>query len=340
MALAGHTRDINEFLERRRPHWNRLERLLTRCEKEGLRSLTAADVREFGALYRRASSDLMTARSRTGNAEILEYLNDLVARSYAQVYRSKRRHLRDVWTFLSLDFPRLFRRHFRYILAAFLIFMAGAVISGVAGLHDPAAVDHMVPQQFTDMWSKSGGGEGLGRRALGANEMAAGSAFYMTHNSRVALTTFILGITAGIGSILFTFYNGVIMGAIAAHTVREGIAFTFWSFVAAHGVVELTAIFVAAGAGMLMGFSLIAPGQRSRREALVERSRPAVLLALGCVPMLIIAGVIEACLSPFPYIPGFAKMAFSALSLLGLSYYFGFVGRGPEPGNLDHLTQF
>jgi len=348
-VLAAHNRDINLFLERRRPHWRRLEALLSRVEGEGLRALPPAEVREFGGLYRRASSDLVTARSRTANAQILEYLNDLVARAYAQVYRTKRRHWRDVWIFLSLDFPRLFRRHFRYILAAFAFFMSGALIAGVAGARDPAAVEQMVPSAFLRMWSreahvpaandKTTSAKPQGR-ALNPSAMIAGSAFYMTHNSQVALTSFVLGITAGIGSIVFMFVNGVIMGAVASHTVREGIAFAFWSFVASHGVIEMTAIFIAGGAGMLMGLSLIAPGKRTRREALVERSRSAVLLAMGCVPMLILAGVIEACISPFPLIPGYAKISLSLLSVAGLALYFGFVGRGPQPGNLDELTRF
>src|SRR3954469_1947864 len=96
---APRAADINQFLNRRQSSWRRLEELLNRAESEELKTLTPAEVREFGILYRRASSDLVTARAKTANAEVLDYLNDLVARSYAQVYRSRRFKAMDVVTF-------------------------------------------------------------------------------------------------------------------------------------------------------------------------------------------------------------------------------------------------
>ena len=130
MPLARKT-DINQFLNRRQESWRRLEALLQRAEEGGLQRLTAAEVREFGTLYRRASSDLVTARAKTANAEVLDYLNDLVARAYAQVYRSRRFQLKDVFTFLWIDFPRLFRHAGKYVALATVIFLVSLAFGWV-----------------------------------------------------------------------------------------------------------------------------------------------------------------------------------------------------------------
>src|SRR5262245_609348 len=125
---TARTNDLNVFLQRRQPDWRRLEALLENVETKGLSTLEPAEVREFWALYRSASSALIAARAKTANAEVLQYLNDLVARSYSQIYRSRRFNLSVIRTFLFEGFPRLYRESGRFVALAGILFLVGVAV--------------------------------------------------------------------------------------------------------------------------------------------------------------------------------------------------------------------
>jgi hypothetical protein len=115
---------------------------------------------------------------------------------------------------------------------------------------------------------------------------------------------------------------------------RPKTALVFWSLILPHGFMELAAILVLGGAGFMLGGALLAPGNRSRRDALIERGRLAVLMALGGGAMLVLAGLIEGFITPPAFIPPVAKLIFAGLTVVGMGAYFTLAGRGPEPGLL------
>jgi uncharacterized membrane protein SpoIIM required for sporulation len=129
------------------------------------------------------------------------------------------------------------------------------------------------------------------------------SSAILTNNISVAFSTFALGITAGIGTVWMMLLNGLMMGVVAVACWREGMNLPLWSFVAAHGVLELPAIFIAGGAGIGIAKGLLFPGSLPRRESLVRAGARSVRLVLGTIPMLLIAGVVEGFVSPtdLPY---------------------------------------
>lgn len=341
MAITR-TSDINQFLNRRQDNWRRLEALLQRVESAGLQSLTAAEVREFGTLYRRASSDLVTARAKTANAEVLEYLNDLVARAYAQVYRSRRFEARDLLTFLRIDFPRLFRHSWKYVALATALFFAGAIFGWELNHRDPDGAYYLLPPEMVrqipalrEHWK---GQTGHGNTNLGMASLL--SSFIMTHNIGIGLTAFAGGVLFGIGPLWAMVQNGLVMGILGESMTRPATAVTFWSLILPHGIIELSAIWVMGASGFILASALLAPGNRSRKDALVERGRLAVLLALGGGAMLVVAGLIEGFITPPAFIPPWAKLLFAAGTLLAEVLYFGYAGRGPEPGLLKELVAY
>jgi uncharacterized membrane protein SpoIIM required for sporulation len=120
--------------------------------------------------------------------------------------------------------------------------------------------------------------------------------------------------------------NGIHFGTTAAVVGQTHVAREFWAFVAPHGALELPAIFIGGGAGLILGAALLFPGDLRRRDALAERGRVAVLLVLGCVPILVIAGIIEAFFSPTPpsLMPvGIKFLAGASLFALLLVYLLG-----------------
>jgi uncharacterized membrane protein SpoIIM required for sporulation len=145
----------------------------------------------------------------------------------------------------------------------------------------------------------------------------------MTNNMSVGFMTFALGITAGLGTIYMMAFNGLLIGVIGMACWHSGMSVQLWSFVAPHGVLELPAIFIAGGAGLRIAQGLLFPGVLPRRDSLAQAGVEAVQLVLGTIPILIVAGLIEAFVSPTSLpVPLKFSMAAALFVLLGV-YLFG-----------------
>lgn len=327
--------DINRFLQERRIRWQRLETLLTQVEKFGWARFTPAEVREFGSLYRMVSSDLVQAQSQTGNAEVLEYLNDLVARSYSHVYQSKRMSWRELFAFITVGFPRLFRQTFSYTLVATILFMGGASFGYFATATDRTAPHQLLGRGIAEIKPKNKGGQGLPlSRSVMPNEAAVMSSAIMANNIRVSFMAFASGVLFGVGTICVLFFNGIMLGSLTQTFMSARQSIEFWSLILPHGIIELTSIFIAGGAGLLIGKALALPGRRSRREALAEHGQLAIRLILGVIPMLVYAGTIEGFVTPLPIGP-YPKLAFAFLTAVGLVAYLGWAGRHETEWNFS-----
>jgi len=149
------------------------------------------------------------------------------------------------------------------------------------------------------------------------------SSAIMTNNMSVGFTTFAFGITGGLGTIYMMAFNGLLIGVIGVACWLSGMSLQLWSFVAPHGVLELPAIFIAGGAGFRIAQGLLFPGLLPRRDSLARAGGEAVQLLLGTIPILIVAGLIEAFVSPTG-LPIPLKFAMAAsLFVLLVVYLFG-----------------
>jgi uncharacterized membrane protein SpoIIM required for sporulation len=152
----------------------------------------------------------------------------------------------------------------------------------------------------------------------------------MTNNITVTFMVFAGGIVAGLPTIFMLFWNGMSVGIIATACAQHGMALDLWSFVAAHGALELPSIFIAGGAGLRIASGLLFPGVLSRRNSLARAGAEAVRLLAGTIPMLFVAGVLEAFLSPTAA-PRPVKFAVCLLLLTGLGYWLSEGGRTKQP---------
>jgi uncharacterized membrane protein SpoIIM required for sporulation len=201
---------------------------------------------------------------------------------------------------------------------ALLIFAAAAAVGAALTFQDPDfKLSILGPQMVQtiekrEMWTHS---------IVGIKPLA--SSAIMTNNMSVAFTTFALGITGGLGTIYMMLFNGVLLGVIGMACHLSGMSLQLWEFVAPHGVLELPAIFIAGGAGLRIASGLLFPGYLPRRESLARAGTDAVQLLLGCIPILIIAGTIEAFISPSGLATGLKFALAGALFTLLLAYLFG-----------------
>ena len=302
----------NRWIALRKDNWNRLELAAERAEKSGLKSLSAQELRDFGLLYRQAAADLSTVRTDAGSRTLEHYLNRLVARAHNFVYSGRQLSAASLWRFIAFEYPRLFRRLLPYTTLAFALFWFAALLGVIVTLLRPDFMHAMLGPRMIEtiehhkMWTD---------RILGSEPQAASG--ITTNNITVCFITFVSGITAGIGTIFEMLNNGFQIGVIGTACHQHDMSLQLWSFVAAHGALELPAIFISGGAGFRIAAGLLFPGYLRRRDSLSIAAGEAVRLVAGTVPMLIIAGTLEGFLDP-SRAPMLLKFSLSGILLTAL----------------------
>lgn len=315
----------DRFIDERKGAWQRLEDLLKLLDRSSLRRLHREEVRELGRIYRRTASDLAIARAESRDPRLVNYLNSLVIRAHGRIYRAdpaEGRHR--VRNFFARDFPSTFRRTWRFTGLAFAVFMLFGLISFLGTWRDaefselagvPPYARERILERKPRWW----------KELNQANQIAATG--IATHNIRVTFNAFAYGALFGVGTLFYMAFNGLNIGSVLALTFHAGYADELLTFMAGHGVIELTCIFIAGGAGMLFGTALIFPGDIPRFDNLRLRGREAAQLITGCVPLLAVAGTIEGFISPAA-IPAAMKFAVAAVTGLALYSYLLLAGRG------------
>jgi uncharacterized membrane protein SpoIIM required for sporulation len=311
------------WLAKRKPHWQRLEQLVDRSGRRGVTALGHDELQELGLLYRQTASDLATVREDITSRAFTSYLNQLLSRAHNLIYMGRSPKWSSIVSFYVDTYPRIFRETFPLVLLSALVFVAGGLAGAVVTLHDPGFAHQILGPQMIEtiekreMWTHS---------ILAIKPMAASG--IMTNNITVGFAMFAAGITAGLGTLWMLLTNGLQIGVLAVATARAGMALQLWDFVAAHGALELPAIFIAAGAGLEIARGLLFPGMMARKDSLREAGNRATKLLLGTIPLLVVAGVIEAYVSPVK-IATPLKFLLSAALFTALALYLSSGTRGP-----------
>jgi uncharacterized membrane protein SpoIIM required for sporulation len=313
---------VEHLIADREADWARLEELLRRAGGRPER-LGPDGVRELGARYRAAAADLALARRRFPGDPVTARLERLVAAGRQAVYGSVRRR-GSLRAFLARGYWRRVRERPAALAVAAALMFGTAALAMLWGATDPGAASGVVPTDFIDAAHPP-----TGDRGFSAADSAAFSSAIFTNNIQVALVAFAAGITAGLGTALSLVFNGLILGAVLGISIDAGTTGQVLRLIVAHGVLELSCITVAAAAGLRMGWALVDPGSRRRRDALAEEARAAVVIAVGTAPWLVVAGLVEGFVSPSGEAPGVV----AAIGLgLGALYWGLVLGRGrPAP---------
>lgn len=324
--------DDISFIAARSADWERLSVLIRPQGRPVVlrrRALTRDELRLLGPLYRRTSADLAYAQTRGASEALVLYLNGLVGGAHALLYDADMHRWPGIATFLRRDFPATFRKRLAFWWAALALTCVGATVAFSLVSQSRANLDLFVPtdhplRRSLDVWMS-----GHTERNVADPAAALTASALMVNNVQVSFTAFAFGILGGAVTAFVLVYNGMVLGAFAAMVGHAGQHATFWPGIAPHGVVEISEILIAGAAGLSLGWALLAPGRRSRGEAVAEAARDAVVLVVGGVLLLIFAGLVEAFLSP-SRLPASLKVTFGITSGVALYAYLFRSGR-PEP---------
>jgi uncharacterized membrane protein SpoIIM required for sporulation len=288
--------DIDRFLATNQPVWNRLEELCRRGDR-GMSRLGAAELDELVRLYQRASAHLSYVRTYYGDPALTARLTTLVAQAGTLVYGTRPRSPRALGRFFTETFPAAVWQSRWFIAASSALTFVPAVAIAVWLSHSSKALDAVAPAPLRQAY--------LGHdfaKYYSAQPSAQFAAQVTTNNIQVAIFAFAGGILLGVVTVVILVVNGANIGQAAGLFAAAGQQARFYGLVVPHGLLELTSVVIAGGAGLRLGWTLIDPGDRSRSAALTEEGRRAVTIVLGLVLTFIIAGSIEGFVtgSPLP----------------------------------------
>lgn len=311
--------DLDTFVARHNPEWERLQDLATRRGR-----LTGAEADELVELYQRTATHLSMVQSSAPDPALVGRLSSLVATGRAAVTGASGASWSDVSRFVTRSFPAaVYRARAWWITVAVLSVVVAVAIGAwvasnpdvVASVSTPEGLKQLVDEDFADYYSSN----------------PAGSfAFKVwTNNAWVAAVALVGGALFCLPGIYILWQNTLNVGLVGGLMAYAGRLDLFLGLITPHGLLELTAVFVAGGAGIRLGWQLIAPGPRPRSVALAEEGRSTLTIALGLVVVLLVSGVVEAFVTPSP-LPTWARIAIGATVWIAFLVYVWVFGRAAE----------
>jgi uncharacterized membrane protein SpoIIM required for sporulation len=310
--------DVDAYVAAHRDEWDRLDRLVRRAARP--RRLSAAEVDELVTLYQRAATALSVVQSRSPDPALVARLSRLVARARAAVSGAPTPAWRDVARFVTVTFPVAAWRLRRWWLGAALgslLVMAAVALwvaadpSVQAAIAPPAEIRRLVERDFAGYYSE--------------HPATGFAARVWTNNAWVAAGCLSLGVLLGLPTVYILLQNSLNVGVACGLMVAAGKGDVFFGLITPHGILELTAVFLAAAAGLRLGWTVVDPGPRVRADALGEDGRALVPVAIGLVGVLLVSGVIEAFVTPSP-LPTAARIGIglaAEAAFLGYVAWFG-----------------
>lgn len=323
-GAAGRTTVTAErFYARKRDTWEAFRAAAQRYERGGLAQVPAAEIPGFAARYREVAADLARARTYGVDPQVVAYLERLVGAGHTVLYQSRATRRPPFALTVLEDFPAAVVQSWRYVVASFLLFMVPAVIGYVMLRERPQLAEEIVSPVMVSRAEQAAerSAEGVGYAETESGERPVIAATIISNNIRVCIMAFAGGMLVGVLTVWALVFNGLAIGTGFGVFANYHAAAYLGTFVAGHGVLELTAIFISGGAGFRLAHALIAPGDRTRADALVVDGRIAMRMVGAVVFLLAIAGTIEGLLSTSDA-PAGLKFAVSGASAVLLGLYF------------------
>ena len=311
--------------------WHRCQQLVDKAAARGLGALGEGELEEFTGLYREVSADLARAHTYGGSLRLRFHLERLVGAAHNLFYQDRTEGF-SVKGWVRSGFPRVLRRHGRYVAVSAGLLFAPALMTYQAVRADVELGRRLAPPLMVTRAEEARDRLDRGDPYVDVPQvqMSVFSSQVMTNNIQVSFLAAAGGILAGLGTAVILLVNGVHLGSVFALFDAQGAGALLWTFVLPHGVLEMTAIVISGAAGLLLAHAVIAPGRRTRGRALREDGRESLSLLAGAGLLLVVAGLVEGFVSP-ARIPAVLKLVFAAVVAVLMLLYF-LSGRGRPRG--------
>jgi uncharacterized membrane protein SpoIIM required for sporulation len=313
--------DVDRFVATNQAAWRRLEALVGRAGR-GVRGLSPGELDELVGLYQQVSTHLSLARTAYREPALTASLTRLTARAGAVVYGTRSRTWRAVRDFFAVTFPAALWYARWFVAVSAVAFLVPAVALGVWVSGSAAALDAAAPAELREQYV----GEDFAAYYTDTPS-AEFAAAVGTNNIQVGIQAFAGGIVFCALTVLILVFNGASLGVAAGlFGAVDLLPRFFFAGILPHGLLELTAVFVAGGAGLRLGWTLIDPGDRTRSAALVEEGRRAIVIVMGLVFVFGVAALIEGFVTGSP-LPTWLRVGIGAAVWAAFCTYAAVLGR-------------
>src|SRR6266576_6325434 len=321
-AAGRITVPAERFVQKKREAWEKFRATAMFMERSGIGGLAPGEIPAFAAQYREVAADLARARTYQVDPRVITYLERVVTAGHNALYRARGKQRTPLLYYILRDFPASVVQSWKYVVLAFLLFAVPAGVGYVMIRERPALAEELLGPEMIARAETAAENltEGRGYAETGKEYRPEMAAFIITNNITVTFGTFVGGITGGLLTAWLLFTNGMMLGLVLGLFQNYHALGYLLTFVLGHGVLELTAIFISAGAGFRLAQALIAPGDRTRADALIVEGRIAARMIGAVVTLLAIAGTIEGLLSASAAAPVW-KYGVSAATAVFLTLY-------------------
>ncbi len=309
--------DVDRFIARNQAGWARLEALTRR--RAG--SLSAEEVHELVQRYQQTSTHLSHARTARADPALVARLTRLVASAAAAIYSTRSRSLAGVARFFTTSFPAAVWHSRRFVAVSVALLAVPALVVGAWIATSEAALEASGPDAVREAYVQDD------FEAYYSSAPAGQFATEVTvNNIQVAILAFAAGVALCVVTAFILAFNGANVGVAAGLFAAAGEQPRFWGLILPHGLLELSAVAVAGAAGLALGWAVVAPGDRSRTDALAEAGRRSAVVVLGLVVAFVVAGAIEGFVTPSG-LPTWARILVGVAAFGGFWTYVAALGR-------------
>jgi uncharacterized membrane protein SpoIIM required for sporulation len=282
---------------------------------------TNSDPDEMAKEFTELVNDLGYSKTFYPHSKVTQYLNGLASRIYLGIYRNKKEETSRFWKFWKTELPLTVRRHHNELLYAFLIFFSFAVMAAVSAAHDDSFVRGVLGDSYVEMTDENitrGDPFGVYKDKERFNMFVA----IAVNNIKVSFLTFVAGFLLSIGTVWLLFKNGVMLGAFQYMFFAKGLGLQSVLVIWIHGTLEISAIIIAGGAGLIVGNGILFPGTLSRIQSLRKATKDGLKLMIGLIPVFIMAAFLEGFITRYSTMPRLISAAILLASISFITWYF------------------
>ena len=338
--MAGQSKSY-QFRQECEATWQRLEELVKKAEKNGVKALSADEALELPQLYSGTLSGLSVAQAISLDMNVVRYLEGLCARAYFILYGTHETTLETVRDFIAYRLPRAVRGAWQEILVSALVLLIGVLVGLLLTLSNPDWFYTFVDSRMASGRTPMASTEELksvidGSADKGAQWLDVFSTFLFTHNAQVGILAFALGIAFGLPTLYLLFTNETTLGAFIALYASRDLTIDLIGWLMVHGTTEIFAIILCGAAGLIIGRHLAFPGTLGRMENLSKNGKNAALIVVGAIFMFLVAGLLEGFARQLITDTGTRLIIASAMLFAWLAYYMAAGFSDEQMGEADH----
>lgn len=282
---------------------------------------TSTDPDEMANEFTELVNDLGYAKTFYPHSKVTQYLNGLASRIYLGIYRNKKQETSRLWKFWKTDLPMTVHRHRKQLLYAFLIFTSFAIMAAISAAHDDSFIRGVLGNGYVEMTDDNisrGDPFGVYKDKDSLNMFMR----IAMNNIRVSFIVFVAGFLLSIGTVWLLFKNGVMLGAFQYMFFAKGLGLQSVLVIWIHGTLEISAIIISGGAGLIVGNSILFPGSLKRVQSLRKGTKDGLKLMIGLIPVFIMAAFLEGFITRYSDMPRLISASILITSLLFIVWYF------------------